>query len=250
MNYVVSAVSAGGVATSTTVDASHHSATLSGLADNTNYSVTVTAENAVGSGVASTPVSLTTPVVTTPGTPTITSSTVGNKTLTLQWSAPASDGNSPITSYVISISSPLPTQTITVSSTARTATVSNLTNGTAYTVSMWAVNGKGRGSSTTPVVLTPNTVATAPAITKITGAKGSFTVTWVKSTNTGGAPIQGYQVFLGTKAGSESKTASATSTSTSVQVKNLKKGTYYVIVKALNSAGLSPSSKEKSVKVS
>ena len=89
-----------------------------------------------------------------------------------------------------------------------------------------------------------------PAITKITGAKGSFTVTWVKSTNTGGAPIQSYQVFIGTKAGAESKTASATSTSTSVQVKNLKKGTYYVIVKALNSAGLSPSSNEKSVKVS
>jgi hypothetical protein len=249
-NYVVAAAPAAGAPTTLTVGPSQTSATITGLANNTTYAVTVTAENSRGSGGASTPVSLTTTNVTVPGAPTIISSSVASKSVTVTWSAPTSDGHNPISSYVVDVATPSSDRTVTVASTSRSATVTNLTNGASYTVTVWAVNGIGRGAASLPLVLIPSAVPSAPSLTKVVGAKGTLTLTWKAPTTNGGTPVTAYQVFVGSKAGGESLIPAATVTTTTVQLKGQKKGTYFVVVRARNAAGLSPASNQKSAVVS
>ena len=61
---------------------------------------TVTATNAIGTGPASAPSATVTPS-TLPGTPTGVSATAGNGFATVTWTAPASNGGAPITSYLV-----------------------------------------------------------------------------------------------------------------------------------------------------
>ncbi|HEX7471968.1 MAG TPA: fibronectin type III domain-containing protein, partial [Candidatus Limnocylindrales bacterium] len=76
--------------------------TIGGLTNGTQYTFTVTATNAVGTGPASAPASAT-PVAppTAPGAPTGLGAIAGNAQVALAWTAPASTGGSPITGYRI-----------------------------------------------------------------------------------------------------------------------------------------------------
>jgi hypothetical protein len=69
------------------------------LVNGTSYSVRIRAVNAAGNGEQSNAVSAT--PITTPGAPTITAVTGGDRRVTVSWSAPASTGGSPITTYYV-----------------------------------------------------------------------------------------------------------------------------------------------------
>ena len=76
--------------------------TITGLTGGTTYTFTVTAINEKGSGPESAPSNAVTPTIPNPpGAPTAVSATAGPLQATVNWTAPASDGGSPITSYRI-----------------------------------------------------------------------------------------------------------------------------------------------------
>jgi subtilisin family serine protease len=78
-----------------------------------------------------------------PDAPTIGTATPANRSATLTWTAPISDGGSPVTSYRVISSGG---QIANVSGTAFAATVTGLTNGTAYTFTVDAINRVGAGA--------------------------------------------------------------------------------------------------------
>lgn len=97
---------------------------------------------------------LTRTVATVPGAPTAVVGTAGNAQVSVAFTAPASNGGSAITGYIVT-SSP---GNITATGTASPIVVAGLTNGTSYTFTVRAVNKVGNSnasaasSSVTPVV--------------------------------------------------------------------------------------------------
>jgi len=95
--------------------------------------------------------------VTAPGAPTGLTATAGNAQAALSWTAPSSNGGAAITDYIVQ-SSPDGTTWTTFAdgtSTATSATVTGLTNGTAYTFRVAAVNSSATGTYSTTTTATP-----------------------------------------------------------------------------------------------
>ena len=135
---------------------------ISGLSANTSYTFTVTATNSFGTSNASAASnSITT--ATTPGAPTsVTVTDPGTDGYaSVSWTAPASNGGSAITDYIIQYSSNSGSSWTTFSdgtSTNTSATVTGLTIGTSYIFRVAAVNIIGTGSySTSSASFTPVT---------------------------------------------------------------------------------------------
>ena len=130
-------------------------ATVSGLANGTQYTFEVRAVNGVGEGTAS---SASATPATVPDAVGSLSATAGDREVVLSWTAPADDGGSPITHYQYLRSGGSWT-TVSGGASARSKTVPSLTNGTTYTLYVRAVNSVGEGSyksiTATPVAPEP-----------------------------------------------------------------------------------------------
>lgn len=85
---------------------------------------------------------------TVPDPPTIGTATAGDAQVTVTWSAPSTDGGSPITGYVVTPSIGGVVQAPVASpGTGTSKTVTGLTNGTTYTFTVAAVNDVGTGAA-------------------------------------------------------------------------------------------------------
>ncbi|CAN5518838.1 hypothetical protein BH23ACT7_BH23ACT7_22120 [soil metagenome] len=132
-----------------TVDAPATSATVTGLTNGTSYTFTVVAENADGTGPPSAPSNPVTPVagLAVPGAPHDVAAVPYAEAAAVTWTAPDSDGGSPITGYVVR-SSP-GGATVTVGA-ATSAAVTGLAAGTGYTFTVAARNAVGDGPESAP----------------------------------------------------------------------------------------------------
>ena len=87
------------------------------------------------------------PVPTAPAAPTGVTATAGNASTVVSWVAPTSDGGSPITGYTATASpgGASCSTTVGVDANPLSCTISGLTNGTAYTIGVSAINAFGPG---------------------------------------------------------------------------------------------------------
>ena len=181
--------SAPGGFTCTTTGAT--SCIVSGLANGTPYTFTVTATNLVGTGPASSASNSVTPLPV-PGRPTAVAGVPGNASVAVTWTAPADPGSSSINSYRVT-SSPLG-RTCTTSGTIG-CTVTGLANGASYTFSVAASNSLGSGlASASSAGVTPRTHPDAPIKVVALASNGSALVSWGAPPFDGGSPVTAYDV--------------------------------------------------------
>jgi hypothetical protein len=142
-------------------------------------------------------------LTTTPGAPTAATATAGAGSASLGWSAPADDGGSTITSYVITPYIGATAQTtVTVSGGSTSVVVAGLSPGISYTFTIKAVNADGAGppspasTAVTPYApaypapsTTSNTSTASTTSTTPTGPTTATTPTTVASTSPTGVSI-------------------------------------------------------------
>lgn len=155
--------------------------TVPGLLNGMAYTFSLVARNEAGT---SGPATASGTPMTLPDAPTATAATAGNAQATVTWTAPASDGGSPILSYTVSGT---PGGTCTVAAAApRTCTIATLTNGTPYTFTVKATNAAGDSppspasapvTPTAPVVVAPPAEDPGPTSTTINTPGSTTTIT-------------------------------------------------------------------------
>ena len=157
--------------------AGDRSLVVTGLTNGSTYRFQVQASNALGdspfsaSSNAVTPAAA--PVVTAPGAPTIGTASAGSGSATLTWTAPASNGGSAITGYSVRVfAGTVLARTQAVAGNVGSAVITGLTNGTAYTFDVAAINTAGTGAaSARSAAVTPTAGDTvAPTLTARTPA--------------------------------------------------------------------------------
>ena len=214
------------------------STVVTGLSNGTGYTFTVAAMNSVGFGSESTASSLITPAAA-PGAPTAVIATAGNGQVSLAWTAPVSNGGAPITSYSVTPFIGTSAQTpVGTGSNGTTYTLTGLTNGTAYTFRVAAINSVGTGSlSSASNAATPATVPDAPSTVVATAGNAQVSLAWTAPVGNGGSAITSYSItpFIGAGAQSAIPTGSA---AVGYTVTGLSNGTAYTFtVSAINSIG-------------
>ena len=126
-----------------------------------------------------------------PAAPTSAASVAGNGEVTVSWQAPTSHGSFPVTNY--QVQSTPGSRGCVVPVTATSCRVGGLTNGTAYTFQVRALNGGGWGSWANAGTVTPGPGPDPDASIVITGSRsGSDRVARVRGETTGlvGASVQ------------------------------------------------------------
>ena len=185
--------------------ADERSYTISSLTLGTEHTIEVRAHNATRPGAS---VSRTVTPATTPGRPQHVNATAGNQQVALTWSAPSSDGGSPITHYQYRVRDEtdnvwLPgfaTGLLTVPdsdadmdlSDELSLTVTGLTNGHQYKFNIRAHNDQG-GSGVADAEATPVGAPDAPASLTATPGNTQATLAWTPPASDGGAAITKYQ---------------------------------------------------------
>ena len=170
-----------------------------------------------------------------PAAPSI--SVVSGSSVNVSWSAPSTDGGSPVTSYTAT-SSP-GNKSCTVSAPTTTCAISGLSTNTSYTFTVKATNDIGTspasaasGSQKTPTLPgAPRTVTGSPS------GDTQIDVSWSAPEDDGGIAVQSYQA----KATPSNKTCTATAPATTCTVTGLAtKSNYTFVVKAINVVGSGP----------
>jgi predicted phage tail protein len=146
--YKVTPIKAGVAQTAVEVGAAETTKTINGLTGGTSYTFTVAAVNAIGTGAASSPSNAVVPTTqTVPGAPTGVSAAAKSSGALVTWTAPGSEGGTPITGYKITPYLGGVAQTATTTSgTGNSGSVKGLTNGSAYTFTVAAINAVGTGA--------------------------------------------------------------------------------------------------------
>ncbi|MBP8296110.1 MAG: hypothetical protein KAX84_08380, partial [Burkholderiales bacterium] len=162
-----------------------------------------------------------------PEAPTIDSATAGDGQATIAFTAPLSDGGSPITAYTATCNP----GAFSTGGPASPLILTGLSNGTAYTCSVTATTAVGTSVPSANVSVTPATVPDAPTIGTATAGEGQISVEFTVPAFNGGAAITSYTATCGAH--------SASGPVTPVVVSGLTNGSNYTCtVKATNSMGI------------
>lgn len=235
------------------------SLTVTGLALATLYEFRVLASNAVGAGAYSSVVQKAT--ASFPGAPQNVRASSSANTLSLSWSAPASNGGAPVTGYTVRYRT-AGRSWVEKSTPSTSLKIDGLAAATSYEIEIAALNAVGAGAvavittatsaapvptptPTTPAPTpTPTTPPSAPRGLKVVRGDKKAKATWSAPSSTGGSPITGYTVEMRSLSGRTwGSWARKTSTSgaRSASISGLKNGTtYQVRVIAQTKVGKSP----------
>jgi trimeric autotransporter adhesin len=227
-----------------TATGSAHTLTVTGLTNGDSYTFTVTATNGVGTGPASAPSNAAVPV-SVPGPPTAVTATAGNGQATVSFTAPAADGGSPITGYVVTA-----IDHTTAANGGQTATgsgspitITGLTNGNRYAFTVKAINAVGTGPASVPSPnVLPATVPGAPTVAGVTPGNAKAVVSFtVPASN--GSPIVSYTVTATDNTNPANGFQTATGSGHTLTVTGLTNGDSYTFtVTATNGIGTGPAS--------
>jgi hypothetical protein len=182
--------------------------TVLNLINGTAYIFRVAAVNGVGEGPFSAWTAPVTPSggagagITVPGAPTNVTGTPGDGQVTVSWTAPVSNGNSPITGYEVQFSCNGGQTWTGVLRTATngvptTTTITGLTNGVACIFRVAAINAAGIGPvSAVSLPVTPGTILTSltPGASRTLVVGTHLPLTTTLTTN--GKPVVGATVVL------------------------------------------------------
>jgi hypothetical protein len=196
----------------------------------TEYTVTVTATNAVGTGPASEPSNAVTPAGHASQPQNVTA-VAGNGEATVSFSGPASNGGSPVHEYTAT-SSP---GGITKTGSSSPLVVTGLTNGVTYTFTVTATNGAGTGLPSDPSnQVTPGPPAPPTNVTAYSEYYGTE-VSWTHADLPGQKPTFKYKV-------TSSSGEVEYTTESSVSFGCLDEGSHTFTVQAKNVFGYSAAS--------
>ena len=179
---------------------------------------------------------------TVPGAPTIGTATGGVASVSVSFTAPASNGGSAITGYRAACSSFDGGAARSVAGSSSPIVVSPLTNGKSYTCKVTASNAVGTGAASgSSNVATVATVPGAPTSAAAASRNVSLLVTFAKPNFDGGTPITHYTASCASSNGGAS--GSATGAASPIIVNGLTNGrTYTCAVTATNAVGTGGSS--------
>jgi hypothetical protein len=205
------------------------SARVSGLTNGTEYRILVRAVTAAGSGSEASVIE--TPK-TVPSIPLNFTATPGNTIIFYSFATPATTGGSPIIRYEYQKGTDTSWNNIGLSTSFR---VTNLTNGTAYTTKVRAVNAVGESSIATVTVATIGGVPSEPINLQAVAAATTIDVSFNAPISTGGIAISRYEYSI-----VDSSWVSI-GTATSFRVSSLTTGRLYTVqLRAVNSIGNGP----------
>jgi hypothetical protein len=251
--YPVPKLTASGLPTGLAMKASNGTATISGTptAAVGSYAVTITASSTAG--IATVTLTLVVAGPTLPGSPTVgsvsvSSITIGNADASVNFSPPASDGGSPITSYTVTAldSTDVYNGGQTVTGSSSPLTISSLVNGDSYTFTVTATNSVGTGPASAPSApLIPMTESWPPtnASATVPPAPNTAVVTFTPPQLDGGSAVTGYTVTGTDSTNPASGGQMVTGASSPITVSGLVNGDSYTFtVTATNGVGTSISS--------
>lgn len=227
-------------------------ASITGLTNGTPYTFDVAAINGVGTGAASARSAAVTPL-SVPGAPTIGAATAGDRSASIAWTPPSSNGGTAITGYRVTTfgGSSSPTVT-TLPATSSRLDLTGLVNGTAYNFEVVAVNAVGTGPASgrsntvtpaappplpAPVLATLRVPPSAPVVNRVQPGSSSATVSWSAPSELGSGNLRSYevQVFRGD---AHVRTTSVGPSTTRLTVGTLENGQDYRFrVRGISDAG-------------
>jgi len=183
-----------------------------------------------------------------PSAPSSPLAIAGVGSITLTWSAPASNGGAAVTGYKVYRASSaggegsIPITTVGV---AYSWTDPGLATGSTFYYKITASNSAGEGGRSVEVSATTPTVPSAPMNLAATPLNGQVTISWQAPQSNGGLGVTSYSILRGTMSGAE--TLLASTSGTSYADNELTNGqAYYYLVKAINAIGTGPASNEAS----
>ncbi|MFN8169044.1 MAG: fibronectin type III domain-containing protein [Candidatus Nanopelagicales bacterium] len=209
------------------------SCTITGLAADTRYSLTVRATNDEGTGPASVPSEEVSPA-TVPTEPRDVVASPRDGGALVRWSAPVSTGGAAITGYTVRATPGGRTCTTTG---ARRCLVTGLTNGVVHSFVVTATTAAGPSSASAPARARVG-APTAPARILVSFPRRSVAlIRWAPPKVSGAGPVTRYQITISGNGGRSWVPWAGTSVRLFVR-HHLDKGTSYrVRVRALNEAG-------------
>ena len=176
--------------------------TVTGLQNATSYAFTVTARNVRGTGPASDAVNATPyDLPSAPAAPTADPAPAAGA-LSVTYAPPASNGGSPILRYLVRAypaAAPAGSRTAAAENecTGTTCTLAPLTNGSAYVVTVAAINKRGTGAqSADSAPATPYGAPAAPQTATAAPGDGAVTIGWTAPASDGGRPVDRYDITL------------------------------------------------------
>ena len=175
-------------------------------------------------------------IVVVPSAPTITAITPGAQSLSVAFTAPASDGGAAITNYKYSTNNGTTYTAVSPASTTSPIVISGLANGATYQVRILAVNVAGDGLASNSMAGTTLGIASAPTITGITPGDATLSVAFTAPGSDGGSAITNY--MYSTNNGASFTAVSPPATTSPILISGLTNGTtYQVKILAVNSVG-------------